>query len=194
VLDVSTGTGETAIEIIKRFEIMHLTSEELYERVVALDPSSGMLLHAKLKLKELEYQTYVKLIQSEAEKMIELSDNTFDKVTMSFGIRNVLDRSAALKEIKRVMKNNGVVAIMEFQAPEKGFLAPLAILFLRYILPGIGSIISRGETPAYFHLRDSIFNFPSSDQFQQMMMSHGFHSCHIRDIFFNIVLIHICRT
>lgn len=119
--------------------------------------------------------------------------NSFTKITMSFGIRNVPNRTKGLKEIKRVLKPDGIVAIMEFVTPRKGALAPVARFFIQYIIPLIGSFSSQGLAKEYSHLRDSILNFPSPNEFRSMMVDTGFVNCTATDVAFDVVYIFKCK-
>ena len=190
VLDISTGTGDVAIWIAKKLQTLGKFDGQ---PVTGFDPSTKMLSFAAIKIKEGNYGGLIKLVQGDAQNMDTLDDNHYDKVSMSFGIRNVPDRMKALREINRVMRVDGKVIIMEFSTPLSGVLAPLAKVFLHNMVPILGSLISGGHNAEYDHLRDSILNFPSPTGFKQMMTDSGFSKCMNKDLFFDVVHIFICR-
>jgi len=95
---------------------------------------------------------------------------------MAFGIRNVPDRPAALREMVRVVRPGGRVAILEFSDPHEGFLAPVAKLFVRHVIPRIGALLSGGSKSEYLHLQKSIADFPLPSEFGNEMTSAGFAS------------------
>lgn len=187
VLDLATGTGDVALLIAS--ELGQLNSH--HRKVQALDPSKNMLLNGAIKATKASLNENIEFILGDVEKMT-FADETFDKITMSFGIRNVLNKGNAVNEIYRITKPNGTVAIMEFVTPRRGLLAPFARGFIAYILPIIGSISSGGFTIEYTHLRDSIFNFPSPEEFRGTLLSTGFSHCEAIDIAFDVVMIFKC--
>lgn len=191
ILDVSTGTADVALILARKMQLLGRNSGQ---PITGLDPSANMLSIARSKVEQTKLSDMIKLVQGDAQNMHSLKSNTFEKVTQSFGIRNVPDRLKALKEIHRVMKSGGKAVIMEFFSPLKrdGYLDRLARVFVKYFVPTIGAVISGGHTAAYNHLSDSIFNFPSTEEFKQLMLDAGFAECHIESVFFNVVNLCIC--
>ena len=189
ILDISTGTGDVAIWIAKRMQSLGKNDGQ---PITGFDPSSKMLSFAAIKIEEGNYSGLIKLIEGDAQNMDSLNDNTYSKVSQSFGIRNVPDRMKALREIYRVMRADGKVIIMEFATPLSGLLAPLAKVFLHNLVPLLGSLVSGGHNAEYDHLRDSILNFPSPAGFTQMMTDSGFSECIHKDLFFDVVHLFIC--
>ena len=191
VLDMSTGTGDVAILIAKKLQTL---GKKDGHPVTGFDPSSNMLSFAAQKVKNAQLDKLVTLMQGDAQYMKGLNRNSFDKISMSFGIRNVPDRKKALKELYRVARHRSKIVIMEFFAPgvADGIVQFVASIFLKIFIPIIGSIASDGHSKAYRHLSDSIFNFPSPSAFQTMMEDSGFTSCKIENICLNVVLAVTC--
>ena len=192
VLDVSTGTGDVAILIAKKMQSL---GKKDGQPITGFDPSNNMLSFAASKLEQEKLTSMVKLIQGDAQHMKGIGSNSFDKITMSFGIRNVPDRKKALKELYRVARRKSTVIVMEFFAPlgvKDGILSSFAEVFVKLIVPAVGTVISGGHTKAYNHLSDSIFNFPSTDDFRSMMESSGFSQCRVESVFFNVVCACVC--
>ena len=124
---------------------------------------------------------------------IPYSDNEFDKISMKFGIRNVEDRSKSLKELHRVLKTDGKISIMEFVAPKKGLLALPVSFFISHIIPMIGYITTGGKSGSeYNYLKESIFQFPSGEQFLQEMIDTGFQNCKYTNVFAWTVILFTC--
>jgi demethylmenaquinone methyltransferase/2-methoxy-6-polyprenyl-1,4-benzoquinol methylase len=189
ILDVSTGTADVAIQMAYNLKRLGKHSGN---SIVGLDPSANMLAYGAAKLKKDNIHELVSLVQGDAQDMVDHRDESFDKISQSFGIRNVPDRLKALNEMYRVMRPGGMIGIMEFSAPHKGPLQPLAMFFLRTILPLIGRILSGGLKSEYDHLRDSIINFPTPPEFVKLMESAGFSNCATSDLFFDTVYLYTC--
>jgi len=194
ILDLATGTGDVALMIAER---AHTLGQLEGLKIVGVDPSMGMLNLARVKsAKDGKFMNSITFLQGNSEDLSSLfDDSSFKQVTMSFGIRNVLNRKKALKEIKRVLMRHGKVSILEFSAPPpNSVLYSLAMLFLKTVLPAIGSIMSRGHSSEYNHLRDSILSFPSPLDFQKELEEVGFQDCHLHNVFAHIVFLVTCRN
>ena len=141
ILDVACGSGDM-IEVWKKYT----------SNIIGLDPSKGMLKIAKKRFPEIEfYQGYA--------QNLPFNDETFDVLSISFGIRNVVEIQKAIDEFSRVLKRNGILLILEFTKPEKKSTIRNCIDFYsNKILPKIGGIIS-GNKEAYEYLPNSIQNF-----------------------------------
>ena len=141
ILDVACGSGDM-IEVWKKYT----------NNIIGLDPSKGMLKIAEKRFPEIEfYQGYA--------QNLPFNDETFDVLSISFGIRNVVEIQNAINEFARVLKRNGILLILEFTKPEKKSTIRNCIDFYsNKILPKIGGIIS-GNKEAYEYLPNSIQNF-----------------------------------
>jgi len=165
VLDLATGTADVAIMISR-------DASSRGANVTGLDPSANMLEIGREKVAAADLSKTVTLIQGDAQA-IEYPSNTFDKVCISFGIRNIPDRLSALREMMRVAKPGARVAVLEFSDPPEGPLAPFARFFLTYILPRLGALFSGGASEEYMHLQRSIAAFPLPEEFTLNMKSVG---------------------
>ncbi|MBA3541838.1 MAG: ubiquinone/menaquinone biosynthesis methyltransferase, partial [Deltaproteobacteria bacterium] len=128
VLDVATGTGDLAIEIAQR----HPGST-----VVGLDPSPGMLAIAAQKLAKRKLTDRVTLVEGDAQQL-PMQNCEVDAATIAFGIRNVPDRLAGLRELARVVRPGGRIAILELGEPRSGVLATAARFHTRFVVPRLG--------------------------------------------------------
>ena len=185
VLDLATGSGDVAIAARSTFGA---------KSVIGLDPSVEMLKVGRSKIKDLGLSA-VELVEGDAQSMPEFKTGQFDKITMSFGIRNVPDRLKALKEMRRVIANTpgSRLAIMEFSAPpEDTILGMTAKMFVRYVVPVIGGLIT-SATDEYQYLEESIFKFPSPTEFEAIIESAGFEMVKTTSHAVGVVNIYIAK-
>lgn len=185
LLDLATGSADVAIAAKSLFNA---------KTVIGLDPSFEMLKMGRSKIVTLGLSD-IQLVEGDAQSMPEFKDGTFDKITMSFGIRNIPDRLKALREMRRVIvpKSSSRLAIMEFASPSSGTIAGRAAqVFVRYLVPLIGGLIS-GATREYQYLEESIFKFPSPSEFEAMIDSAGFEKIKRISLAFGVVNIYISR-
>jgi len=165
ILDLATGTGD---QIIAMFD-----KGVSIESATGIDLSSEMLQVAQNKIGGKEYSKKVRLIRADAEK-IPLENEIFDAATISFGIRNMADPLASLKEIYRVLKPSGRCLILEFSLPPS-LVRSFYLFYLRRILPKIGGLLSK-QPAAYRYLNETIETFPSGKSFLALMELASFKS------------------
>ena len=161
LLDLATGTGDVVVAAARR---------DTGARIVGLDPSAGMLEVAQSKLEAKRLGDRIELVVGDAQNL-PFENNTFDAVTISFGIRNVPDRPKALREMARVVKPGGRVAILELTEPTRGPLAALARLHVHTIIPRLGAWLSGARE--YRYLEASIAAFPTAEDFATVMIEAG---------------------
>lgn len=159
VLDVATGTGDLAIDIARR----HPGAE-----VIGVDPSGQMIAVGDRKVARFDGRVRLQLGDAQG---LEFPDASFDAVTIAFGIRNVPDRAAGLREMARVCRPGGRVAILELGEPRRGVIAPLARFHIRHVVPRVGALLSGARE--YRYLQASIAAFPAPDAFAAMMTEAG---------------------
>lgn len=164
LLDIATGTADQIISIIKA--VPSVTG------ATGVDMSEGMLDVGRHKIADLKLDDRVVLKTGDAMSIPE-PDQSYDVATMSFGIRNVLNVTEALREIHRVLKPGGRAMILEFSTPSNGLFRPVYFFYLRHILPLIGGMLS-GDSKAYRYLNKTIETFPSGQDFCEIMKSAGF--------------------
>ena len=157
VLDLATGTGDPAFDILRR----HPDAT-----VVGIDPSPRMLELADAKASQRNVEGRFETRQGIAE-VLPLADNSVDAVCIGFGIRNVPDRAAGLREMVRVTRPGGHVAVLELSEPRG-----IAKLYVHHLMPRIGALISGARE--YRYLQSSIAAFPPPDEFVELMSSAGF--------------------
>jgi len=180
VLDVATGTGDVALEVAFR------TPDSV--RIVGEDFTQGMLVHGREKIQKSPYRHRIHLVNAPCEAMPHPS-STFDGVTIAFGIRNVVDRPAGLREMCRVLKPGGRAVILEFSNPPSRLFKALYYFYFRRILPAIGGLFS--QRSAYQYLPDSVLEFPDREVFKKMMAEAGFSEVRHFDLTFGIATVYV---
>jgi demethylmenaquinone methyltransferase/2-methoxy-6-polyprenyl-1,4-benzoquinol methylase len=176
VLDLATGTGDVALELIKNPHV---------QKVRGLDLSKGMIAKGREKIAAAGHGDKITLDVGDAQK-IPYSDASFDAVTISFGIRNVADVKLCLSEIYRVLKPGGRVLILEFGLPRSRVLRSAHLFYLRNILPGLGRMLS-GHATAYSYLNQTIEEFPYGAAFAELLTGAGFTDAQYRPMSGGIV-------
>ncbi len=179
VLDLATGTADLAILTAK----MHPDAT-----IVGLDPSRNMLAVGRDKLAAKQLTERVSLVEGDAEKL-PFEANSFDGITMAFGIRNVPDRSAALREMARVTKPGGRVAILELADPKSGLLSSLARFHIHTVVPWVGAALSGAKEYRYLH--ESIAAFPPAERFAEVMREAGLDVLAVRPLTFGVVTLYV---
>jgi len=162
ILDIATGTGEVAIEIVKKLE---------GAKVIGIDPSAEMLSFARKKCDSVQYRDKISLVEGYAENL-PFEDGKFDAITIAFGIRNTVNPLQSLKEMNRVLKTDGKVAILEFTIPKNAIFAPIYLFYFKKFLPFIGSFF--GSKKEYKYLSDSTSAFPQREAFLELMREAEF--------------------
>ncbi len=180
VLDVATGTGDVALEIAAR------TPPSVH--IVGADFTQGMLVHGREKLVRSPYRGRISLVNAPCEELPH-PDAVFDGVTIAFGIRNVVDRPAGLREMFRVLRPGGRVVILEFSNPRSRLFKALYYFYFRRLLPLIGGLLS--QRSAYQYLPDSVLEFPDQETFQGLMAAAGFTELRHYDQTFGIATVYV---
>ena len=162
VLDVATGTGDVAFMIAKRFPAV---------RVTGVDIAEGMLEIAGDKLARKSQDDRIVFETGDSENL-QYQDNSFDAVTVAFGVRNFEDLQKGLREMHRVVKPGGKAVILEFTKPRSFPFKQIFNGYFRYLLPGIGKLRSR-DSRAYRYLYESVQAFPDYDRFCKELTRAG---------------------
>lgn len=177
VLDVATGTGDLAIAVQKG------TGAE----VVGLDLSQQMLNVGIDKIKKINLDQKISMQKGDAENL-PFEDNKFDAVSVAFGVRNFENLEKGLAELRRVVKENSSVYILEFSKVE-GFLAPFYMFYFKNILPQIGKLVSK-DNRAYTYLPDSVNAFPFGEKMKQILLDTGYSKVEYKKLSLGIATIY----
>ncbi|MBR4845838.1 MAG: bifunctional demethylmenaquinone methyltransferase/2-methoxy-6-polyprenyl-1,4-benzoquinol methylase UbiE [Bacteroidaceae bacterium] len=162
VLDVACGTGDFTIEIAQK--VPHGS------QVTGIDLSEGMMKIGREKIASAG--VIATMTQGDCEALT-FEDETFDRISVGFGVRNFEHLDLGLKEMCRVMNRDGKLVVLELSIPSNGFIRWCYKLYFLKILPTIGGWIS-GDRGAYDYLPASVLRFPAPDKFIQMMKEAGF--------------------
>jgi len=165
VLDVATGTGDLAYAIKSNAE----------SEVYGLDFALNMLHLNKEKASDKGVESF-SLICGDAEDL-PVPSESFDIITIAYGIRNMGSMERTLEELHRVLKPNGRIGILEFSQPESKFFKRMYYFYFRNIMPAIGYLFS-GNKDAYNYLQESVSKFPSRADFSRALETIGFESVH----------------
>lgn len=178
ILDVATGTGDMAISATKLKP----------DKIVGIDISEKMLKVALEKLAQLKLENRITLLHGNSENM-PFEKESFDAVTVAFGVRNFENLNKGLKEIHRVLRPDGNLVILEFAHPRSFPVKQLYNLYSKTILPLTGRVIS-GDSSAYKYLPESIDRFPSGHKFLHELNMAGFSDTFYKKLTFGIVHIY----
>ncbi len=174
MLDVASGTGDLAIAIARRFPSAV---------VRGVDTSTAMTVIGREKVEGAGLAERVTLTSGDAQEL-GFPDRSFDAAAIAFGIRNVPDRVRALREMARVTRQGGRVAVLELSEPASGPLAVLARFHIRVLVPLIGALLAGGAE--YRYLRRSIRAFPPPDEFARTMTAAGLEPIETRPLTFGV--------
>ncbi len=182
IVDVACGTGDMMDYWKKRAEKKNITISE----IVGVDPSVGMVNVAREKYPDFNY--YI----SKATE-IPLEDATADILSITYGIRNVIEREEALKEFNRVLKKDGLVVILEFMKNENpSFLGKIMNFYTNRILPKVGGFISK-NIEAYEYLPNSIEDFSTVENMRTELEEAGFEMLYTKSFSMDISTLLIAR-
>ena len=172
ILDIAAGTGSSSKPLVDKGA-----------DVIALDFSEGMLATGRKRHKDIKFQ------QGDALNL-PFPENTFDVTTISFGLRNTSDTSAALKDALRVTKSGGKIVVCEFSHPTNKVFRYIYLKYLMRALPVIAKRVSKNPA-AYVYLAESIQAWPNQSSLAQLMRQVGWESVSWQDLTFGIVAVHI---
>lgn len=174
VLDVATGTADVALAIIRRHPDAH---------IVGVDPSERMLEVGRRKITERGQDARIELHVGDAQSL-PFADGSFDAVCIAFGIRNVPDRGRALREMARITRAGGRVAVLELSEPGGGPLSALARFHIHTVVPRLGALLSGARE--YRYLQQSIAAFPPAREFAALMDKSGLEVLRVEPLTFGV--------
>ncbi len=162
ILDIATGTGDLAINLAKTDA----------KEIIGLDISPGMLEVGRKKIADKKLDSKIKMMLGDSE-YLPFEDNSFDAITVAFGVRNFEDLEKGLSEILRVLKPNGTFVILETSVPTKMIYKQGYKFYTTYILPTIGKVFSKDRV-AYKYLSESASVFPYGEALNNILRQIGF--------------------
>ena len=162
ILDIATGTGDLAINLTKTNA----------KKIIGLDISEGMLEVGRKKITNKKLDETITMMVGDSENL-PFDNDTFDAITVAFGIRNFENLEKGLSEILRVLKPNGIFAILETSVPSKTPYKQGYKFYTKYILPSIGKLFSKDQM-AYSYLSESASVFPHGETLNNILRKIGF--------------------
>ncbi len=181
ILDIATGTGDLALMMAKLNP----------EKVIGLDISAGMLEVGKQKINKANLSDKIEMIVGDSEDM-PFKDNTFDAITVSFGVRNFAHLDKGITEIARVLKPTGVLVILETSNPTKFPFKQGYKLYTNIFLPIVGKLFSKDKV-AYSYLSESANSFPFGEAFNNILQKNGFTNTEHKPVTFGVATIYTAR-
>lgn len=178
ILDVATGTGDFAIESAKLDP----------DKVTGIDISEGMMQFGREKLEKLHLDKLIELQLGDAET-VTFPDNSFDAITVGFGVRNFENLEKGLTNLFRILRSGGKIVILEFSYPRNFPIKQLYTFYFSYITPAIGKIFSK-DSRAYSYLPESVKAFPDNERFVEIMTKCGFKNAKFTSLTFGVAAIY----
>ncbi|MGG9960254.1 bifunctional demethylmenaquinone methyltransferase/2-methoxy-6-polyprenyl-1,4-benzoquinol methylase UbiE [Ferruginibacter sp. SUN106] len=182
ILDVATGTADVAIMasgILKP------------DKITGIDISDGMLEIGRQKVEKAGLKGIIELLNGDSET-INFKDNSFDAVTVAFGVRNFQHLEKGLSEILRVLKPGGKLVVLEFSKPKTPGVKSFYDLYMKVITPNVGKLFSKNRN-AYKYLDESIQKFPEGKNFTQILDNLGYLNTYCKPLSLGICSIY-CGT
>jgi demethylmenaquinone methyltransferase/2-methoxy-6-polyprenyl-1,4-benzoquinol methylase len=179
ILDVATGTADVAI---MAWHLLHP------KRIVGIDISEGMLEEGRKKINKEGLQQFIELQYGDSET-INYPANSFDAITVAFGVRNFQNLEKGLREMLRVLKVGGKLVVLEFSRPRQKIFKYLYNFYMKIVAPKAGSIFANNKD-AYQYLNDSVQAFPEREQFTDLMQKTGFTKIYFKTLSLGICCIY----
>ena len=180
VLDIAAGTGDIAKLISKQFP-----SSEIY----VSDINNEMLSLGRERSIDEGFSNNTHFCQLSGEA-IPFNDAVFDVITIGFGLRNFTDKSAGLKEMRRCLKKNGRLLILEFSKPNNLLFSKVYDWYSFNILPKLGALLAN-DSDSYQYLAESIRMHPDQENLKKLIIENGFQDCKFYNLINGIVAIHV---
>ncbi|HTV79784.1 MAG TPA: bifunctional demethylmenaquinone methyltransferase/2-methoxy-6-polyprenyl-1,4-benzoquinol methylase UbiE [Steroidobacteraceae bacterium] len=181
-LDVAGGTGDLSAGLARQVGAGGL--------VILTDINAAMLARGRDRLIDEGLVANVRCLQANAERL-PFADDSFHCVTIGFGLRNVTDKAAALRSMRRVLKPGGQLLVLEFSRPAAA-LRPFYDAYSFHILPRLGRLVAQDEA-SYRYLAESIRMHPDQETLQGMMQEAGLEDCRFHNLSGGIVAVHLGR-
>lgn len=179
ILDVATGTADMAL----------LTHKILQpQKIEGIDISNEMLKIGREKIAKQGLTNKINILQGDSEA-IDFTNNSFDAVTVTFGVRNFENLNKGLTEIFRVLKPGGKLVILEFSKPKNKLFKPLYNLYMNHITPTVGKWLC-GNKEAYQYLNNSVMAFPEGEHFLNILHEAGFTQTYLKQLSLGICTIY----
>ena len=182
VLDIATGTGDFALAVARKLKLRH---------VMAVDISEGMMRVGREKATREGLHDVVRF-QKEDCSHLSFADNSFDAVTVTFGVRNFENLDACLREIRRVLNKEGHLILLELSYPHKRLWRALFNIYSKVVMPVVGRLIS-GDDSAYTYLPETMAAFPQGEVMREILLKNGFSQARFRRLTMGICTLYVAE-
>jgi demethylmenaquinone methyltransferase/2-methoxy-6-polyprenyl-1,4-benzoquinol methylase len=179
VLDIATGTGDFAIRAVQKLNA---------HKVVGIDISEGMMAIGREKVEKLGLSDRITFQKEDCAKM-SFPDNSFDAVISAFALRNFQNLDECLKEMHRVLNENGHLSVIDLCAPVSFPMKQLFWLYKKAVMPTLGKLLSKDKT-AYTYLPDTMDAVPQAERMQHIIQQAGFHHVNFRRLAFGMCILY----
>lgn len=180
ILDVATGTGDLALLLASRIPGATVTG---------IDLSEGMISVGRKKIAQAGLDSRIKLVAGDC-LALPFADNTFDCITVAYGVRNFADIPAGLREMQRVLRPGGRLCIIELSVPVNRVVKPFYNIYTRGVIPALGRLISH-DSRAYSYLPESIAAVPQRSAMTALMEAAGLRNATFRPLTFGVCTIYL---
>ncbi|HLE10370.1 MAG: bifunctional demethylmenaquinone methyltransferase/2-methoxy-6-polyprenyl-1,4-benzoquinol methylase [Bdellovibrionales bacterium RIFOXYD12_FULL_39_22] len=180
ILDLATGTGDVAIQFAQKYPGI--------KKIIGCDPADNMMAIGEKKVRRLNLSHLIEFKSGNAHNL-PFADESFDVVSMAFGLRNIPDMERGLSEIHRVLRRGGRAIILEFSIPENTIVKGPYLLYFKHILPAVGGIVSRNHK-AYKYLNQSVEDFPMVSEIKFKMEKNKL-AVYARPLSFGIATLYV---
>ncbi len=178
ILDIATGTGDFAIEALKLNP----------DKIIGVDISEGMMKYGREKLIKMNLVDKIELRSGDSENL-SFAENTFDALTVGFGVRNFEHLEKGLSNMLRVLKPGGTAIILEFSRPSVFPVKQVYHFYFKWVCPLVGKLFSKDKR-AYSYLNESVAAFPAGKDFLSIMTRLGYADCEATPLSFGIATIY----
>ena len=182
VLDIATGTGDFALAIARKLKLRH---------VMAVDISEGMMRVGREKAVREGLHDVVRFRKEDCSHL-SFADNSFDAVTVTFGVRNFENLDACLCEIHRVLNKGGHLILLELSYPHKRLWRALFNIYSKVVMPVVGRLIS-GDNSAYTYLPETMAAFPQGEVMREILLKNGFSQARFRRLTMGICTLYVAE-
>ncbi|MBR0045651.1 MAG: bifunctional demethylmenaquinone methyltransferase/2-methoxy-6-polyprenyl-1,4-benzoquinol methylase UbiE [Bacteroidaceae bacterium] len=179
ILDIATGTGDFAIRAVQKLNA---------HKVVGIDISEGMMAIGREKVEKLGLSDRITFQKEDCAKM-SFPDNSFDAVISAFALRNFQNLDECLKEMHRVLNENGHLSVIDLCAPVSFPMKQLFWLYKKAVMPTLGKLLSKDKT-AYTYLPDTMDAVPQAERMQHIIQQAGFHNVNFRRLAFGMCILY----
>lgn len=181
VMDMASGTGDFAVDTVNRIKLDKLVALDLSDKMLEV----GRKKSAKKGIKNIDW------VKGDSEDL-SFEDNTFDAMTVGFGVRNFGNLEKGLSEMRRVLKDGAPLVVLEVSEPDKFPMKQVFGIHFNYILPFVGKVFSK-DSRAYTYLPESVQAFPRGNDFVEILKKVGFTKVEYKPLTFGICAMYTCE-